>query len=462
MDHAFMRNLKSSVSCIDFKDEVPLRCLDLGTGLGDWVIDAAKQWPDSTFVGYDLVNIQIPLVAVEKSIANRIQWVHGNFLRQKLPFEDDEFDYVHIHGIALGVPENKWHNLFEEIHRVLRPGGTVECIEEDATFPVLPRWFTAPLHAPRKRRLSVSEAQTEVILPQPMSFDELPHDHALLESLYNSLFHNRFVNPTPSSSLPSYFSACFGHVTSPPVIKFPMPPLAPMLPEPSPPASFESQRSGVDAVTSTRYRSDSSASSQASSTLHSEYASSSMTEDTLPPEVVTRPKRSNTQVKYEGTRIGSAKDTLSLFPLCNGDNMDDHTLFMQLKRSVALVLSAKEAMWEELKERIEERERENEREELIALYGWEDSDLSGDAPRKIFDRLVERYKEDMHMRVSLWHLLTDHGWELPKRDALTKAEYLEEQRFRRAIIEAQHHAKEDDMRRPCRSVRLLVGQKVIC
>lgn len=65
------------------------------------------------------------------------------------------------------------------------------------------------------------------------------------------------------------------------------------------------------------------------------------------------------------------------------------------------------------------------------------------------------------MRVSMWHILTDHGWELPRRDALTKAEYLEEQRFRRAIIEAQQQAKEDDMRRPCRSVRLLVGQKVM-
>ena len=73
--------------------------------------------------------------------------------------------------------------------------------------------------------------------------------------------------------------------------------------------------------------------------------------------------------------------------------MDDHTLFMQLKRSVALVLSAKEAMWDELRKRIESREREDEREELTALHGWEDSDFSVDASRKIFDRLVERYKE---------------------------------------------------------------------
>ena len=148
-----------------------------------------------------------------------------------------------------------------------------------------------------------------------------------------------------------------------------------------------------------RYRSDSSASepcstsSHTSSTLQSECTASSTIADAGPLQIVTRPKRSNTQVEYEGTRIGSTKDTLSLFPLCDGEKMDDHTLFMQLKRSVALVLSAKEAMWDELRERIESREREDEREELTALHGWEDSDFSVDASRKIFDRLVERYKE---------------------------------------------------------------------
>lgn len=28
-------------------------------------------------------------------------------LTNKLPFEDDEFDHVHISGVARGVPENK-------------------------------------------------------------------------------------------------------------------------------------------------------------------------------------------------------------------------------------------------------------------------------------------------------------------------------------------------------------------
>jgi len=69
--------------------------------------------------------VQIPLKLVEPSVADRIQWVHGNLyarvyipvpktfhivslsLTTQLPFEEDEFDHVHIHSIARGVPENK-------------------------------------------------------------------------------------------------------------------------------------------------------------------------------------------------------------------------------------------------------------------------------------------------------------------------------------------------------------------
>lgn len=35
-------------------------------------------WPDAEFVGFDLVNIQIPLNCVEKTVAQRIVWQHGN------------------------------------------------------------------------------------------------------------------------------------------------------------------------------------------------------------------------------------------------------------------------------------------------------------------------------------------------------------------------------------------------
>jgi len=78
------------------------------------------------------MNVQIPLTALPPDIANRIEWVHGNFLRTRFPFEDEEFDHVHIGGVAFGVPENKWPSLYEEIRRVMRTDGTIEQIEEGA------------------------------------------------------------------------------------------------------------------------------------------------------------------------------------------------------------------------------------------------------------------------------------------------------------------------------------------
>lgn len=41
----------------------------------------------------------------------------------------------HIKRISLGVPEDKWDSLFEEILRVMKPGAAFEMIEEDLMFP---------------------------------------------------------------------------------------------------------------------------------------------------------------------------------------------------------------------------------------------------------------------------------------------------------------------------------------
>ncbi|KAG6868966.1 hypothetical protein C0993_006488 [Termitomyces sp. T159_Od127] len=83
----------------------------------------------------DIVALQPDLHRIGSlDLASRITWVHANFL-ESLPFPDGEFDFVHIKRIALGVPENKWDGLFQEIIRVMKPGGTLEMLEEDIFFP---------------------------------------------------------------------------------------------------------------------------------------------------------------------------------------------------------------------------------------------------------------------------------------------------------------------------------------
>ncbi len=68
----------------------------------------------------------------------------------------------------------------------------------------------------------------------------------------------------------------------------------------------------------------------------------------------------------------------------------------------------------------------------------------------------------MRIRVSLWHSLTRIGWGFPRREPLSKAELLEEQRLRKAILDAQQSANlVEEIMTPCRSLRLLVGVKAL-
>ncbi|KAJ3810015.1 hypothetical protein F5876DRAFT_42681, partial [Lentinula aff. lateritia] len=113
----------------------PIKVLDIGCGTGSWILDCARIWRTCHFVGMDLVPIQPDLQQVGSSdLAHRVTWIQGNFL-ESLPFPNEEFDFVHIKRISLGVPEDKWDSLFEEILRVMKPGAAFEMIEEDLMFP---------------------------------------------------------------------------------------------------------------------------------------------------------------------------------------------------------------------------------------------------------------------------------------------------------------------------------------
>ena len=66
---------------------------------------------------------------------------------------------------------------------------------------------------------------------------------------------------------------------------------------------------------------------------------------------------------------------------------------------------------------------------------------------------------DMRGRIALWHSLVQNGWELPRRDPLSKAEIADECALREDILAAQRLADTGEPEPPCRKVRLLVGVK---
>lgn len=154
-------------------------------------------------------------------------------------------------------------------------------------------------------------------------------------------------------------------------------------------------------------------------------------------------------------------------------SMSDASLAMHLYRSYQLVIACQEAMWEELKDRLR-----NRREELVA-FGWdEDEELEDLNSRQKFEKLIERYEmydtflflvnvnmhlsrliRDMKARLSLWRSSENLGFKVPRKDSMTKAELLEEQRLRESMIEARKQATKQEMLMSCRALRVMVGHK---
>lgn len=95
--------------------------------------------------------------------------------------------------------------------------------------------------------------------------------------------------------------------------------------------------------------------------------------------------RNSVYMEESGTQIGG-NSAVELLPMTDLVDLDDHTLFLQLHRAVVTVLSAKEAMWEELKE-LMKQERNS-----LYIYGWEENEFDERSSRKKFNCLVERYK----------------------------------------------------------------------
>ncbi|XP_006454102.1 hypothetical protein AGABI2DRAFT_182094 [Agaricus bisporus var. bisporus H97] len=482
LENEFVQRVKGSVSFVDLEQRQSQRVLDLGCGLGTWVIDAAKKCPESEFVGFDLVDVQIPRSILDPSVAARIEWRHGNYLTTKLP--------------------------------VLGPGGSCEIIDEDMIFPILPRWFTQALR-PRPKTSSVHlpkgfQHKHSSSRDQTTKYTTT-HDHALLESLYNSVFENRFINTKPTALLPGLFTSYFRQIAIAPVLHYPMPPLAPMqslppqivttyvlepetdtlnphqstiYPTPVPmtrPMSLSLSSVASSHINGTRVDSmyGSRPGTASPNTTAPESPTSHMAPHGLPkPQTgkcsgVSPPTPPSSPFPTPISQmpmkqfildeaLSAGEEAMShpqqsrqMFPFDRLHQLNSRYLAMQLYRCCQCILGCQEAMWEELKDRLRNRKQE------LIPYGWDDDDeLEELQNRTKFEKLVDRFKNDMHLRLSLWHSLTDLGWNSPDREPLTKAELVEEERIRANILEARKQAKPEEFDIPCRSVRVLVGCKL--
>ncbi|CAG8520655.1 8535_t:CDS:2 [Ambispora gerdemannii] len=102
------------------------RVIDLGCGSGIWILDMAKQYPNSKFIGVDLS----PIFPTEGLPLN-VEFLEYNVL-DGLPYEDSSFDFVHEKFLVGAFTEAQWkEKVIPEMTRLTRPDGWVEMLEAD-------------------------------------------------------------------------------------------------------------------------------------------------------------------------------------------------------------------------------------------------------------------------------------------------------------------------------------------
>ncbi|KAL1919323.1 uncharacterized protein VTP21DRAFT_2016 [Calcarisporiella thermophila] len=106
------------------------KCLDIGCGSASWTIEMASEYPQSEFIGIDIIEITFPL---DRELPHNLTLELRNAL-DPLPYADGEISYVFQRLALLSYPLDDWPRVMSEIKRVTKPGGYVELVEVD-TYP---------------------------------------------------------------------------------------------------------------------------------------------------------------------------------------------------------------------------------------------------------------------------------------------------------------------------------------
>ena len=119
----------------DFKDIE--RVLDIACGPGQWASDVARQYPKTIHVtGLDLSQRMINFAsakALQDGIEN-ITFQVGDATKLPLPYKDNSFDLVNASLIYAFMTRDLWPRFIKDCWRILRPGGYLRVIQEDANI----------------------------------------------------------------------------------------------------------------------------------------------------------------------------------------------------------------------------------------------------------------------------------------------------------------------------------------
>ncbi|KAL0930958.1 methyltransferase [Colletotrichum truncatum] len=100
----------------------PQRILDIGTGIGEWAIGMADEYPNCEVIGTDISAIaptSIPMNCFFEVDDAELEWER----------ELNSFDLVHFRHMMASFTD--WSFIYKEAFKVIRPGGWIELLDWD-------------------------------------------------------------------------------------------------------------------------------------------------------------------------------------------------------------------------------------------------------------------------------------------------------------------------------------------
>ncbi|KAG9304878.1 hypothetical protein G9A89_010740 [Geosiphon pyriformis] len=105
------------------------KVVEIGCGSGEWVLDMARDYPQSSFIGLDIVTL-FPI----DNLPSNVEFIQTDLL-EGLPFEENTFDLLSMSNIASCFSLRQWETyLLPELTRVLKMGGWINWTEIDFTI----------------------------------------------------------------------------------------------------------------------------------------------------------------------------------------------------------------------------------------------------------------------------------------------------------------------------------------
>ncbi|KAI9257905.1 hypothetical protein BY458DRAFT_558066 [Sporodiniella umbellata] len=129
---AFKELLKGNIcpvvkESLDFEGGISI--LNVGCDSGEWMADMYADYPNCTYQGCDVTDAS---KIFEKT--PHLNFTYGN-VAQKLPFDDNEFDFLYMRLFVYTLGADEWSKAIKEAIRVIKPGGMVQIVDCTSVLP---------------------------------------------------------------------------------------------------------------------------------------------------------------------------------------------------------------------------------------------------------------------------------------------------------------------------------------